>query len=111
MNMIHDGYIYRSKGWPPYRISFELEHFVKWLKLYKEDQPEKEPFKFKYEAKEILQKLSKIDDYESNVKGALLYFIGKINYETEDRVAAEQERFIIIWKLNQKKNSTLVTYS
>ena len=82
----------------PCRISFELEHFIKWLKLYKEDQPEKEPFKFKYEAKEILQKLSKIDDYESNVKGALLYFIGKINYETEDRVAAEQERFTIMWK-------------
>ena len=63
-------------------------------KLYEQDHPEKEPFKFKYEAKQILQNLSKVDEYESNVKGALLYFIGKINYETEDRVAAEQERSI-----------------
>lgn len=66
------------------------EDYEKAHKLFNEDHPEKEPFKFKYEAKEILEQLSKNDEYQSNIKGALLYFIGKINYETEDRVAAEQ---------------------
>ena len=76
--------------------------FIKLPKLYEKDQPEAEPFKFKYEAKQILQKLSKVDEYESNVKGALLYFIGKINYETEDRVAAEQGRFDRLYSLEHR---------
>ena len=34
-------------------------------------------------------------------------FLGKINYETEDRVAAEQERFTIMWKQDYSEQRKL----
>ena len=65
---------------------------------YETTNPETEPFKFKYKAKEILESLlTECESEEScqienivNLRGALAYFIAKINYETEDRVAAER---------------------
>ena len=63
--------------------------------LYHAENDDATPFKTKYEAKEILIDLiTKIDDQNEPVdqlliaKGALQYFIAKIEYESEDRPSA-----------------------
>merc|ERR1712130_246827 len=62
---------------------------------YHKRAEETNPFKFKYEAKEILAEIleefddqNQLGDELEIAKGTLLYFIAKIDYETEDRPSA-----------------------
>ena len=52
------------------------------------DVESNEPFATKYAARAILADLVKVE-LETSIEASLVYFIGKIDYETEDRVAAE----------------------
>ena len=87
-----------------------LQQFAKAHEAYKTPADEEEPFKFKYEARQKLAKLLEDENLEISIQAAVTYFIGKIDYETEDRVQAEQNMLKVIELLEgdkfNYKNST-----
>ena len=86
----------------------DSEHIIKWLKLYKEDQPENEPFKFKYEAKEILEdiKLISINEiYSSSDPGKKLHSVLSGPYA--NRSAANNSKEVITKKGFEPRLRTL----